>query len=504
MKGIVAAGDRLSARAGAEILKKGGNAFDCLAATLFAAYMAEPALTSPAGGGILLIYDRQRNIKSYDFFVNTPTNILEKRDFSPIIVDFGSAKQTFHIGHASIAVPGVLMGVLKVHNKYGVLSLKEVLQPAIKYAQEGVYISPFQSYVLEILKPIFLSNKEALKIFTNNGNLIGSNVLWGNSDYAKFLKKIIKEGHNLLYKGEIAEKFVDICIKNNGLIRMDDLSNYKVIIKSPLKIKFLDYEILTPPPSSIGGILISVALKMMENINIDKWGSMTHVESLIKVMEISRHFRENILKENKDNCSHFLEQKFINNLKTDYNKLFKSTGNTTHISVLDDDGNALSCTTSIGEGSGIIIPETGIMTNNMLGEEDLNPDGFFNWNPGERLYTMMSPTIIVKNDNIYAALGSSGSNRIRSAIIQTVVNLLYYKQDIYSAINNPRIHYESGILYIEPGFPLETISGLRNKYKVVEFKEKNLFFGGVQAVCQKFTGAGDIRRGGAVEYVNSI
>jgi gamma-glutamyltranspeptidase/glutathione hydrolase len=500
MKGIIAAGDRLTAKAGIEILQKGGNAFDCLTATLFAAYMAEPALTSPAGGGILLIYDKQRNATSYDFFVNTPQNIANNKDFYPIEVDFGSAKQTFHIGHASIAVPGVLMGALKIHNENGKLPLGDVLKPAIKYAENGVYLSPFQSYVLEILKPIFLSNENTSKIFTNNNKIIGSNVLWGNFDYSKFLKKVIKEGHNLLYKGEIAEKLVDICIKNNGLIRMNDLKNYNVTIKNPLKVKFLDYEILTPPTSSIGGILILVALKMMENNNIGKWGSIEHFETLINAMEISKHFRENVLKENKDNCSLLLEQKFLNHFKSNYNKLHKLPGNTTHISILDEDGNTLSCTTSLGEGSGVIIPETGIMTNNMLGEEDLNPNGFFNWSPGERLYTMMSPTIITKNDNIYAALGSSGSNRIRSAIVQTIVNLLYFKQDIYNAINNPRMHYESGILYLEPEFPLTTINAIKNKYRVVEFKEKNLFFGGVQAVCYDFSGAGDVRRGGIVEY----
>jgi gamma-glutamyltranspeptidase/glutathione hydrolase len=501
MKGIVAAGDSLSAKAGAEILQKGGNAFDSLTATLFAAYMAEPALTSPAGGGVLLVYDKHGNIFSYDFFVNTPRTLSEKKDFFPIVVDFGSAKQVFHIGHASIAVPGVLMGVLNIHNEYGRLPLKEVLQPAIKYSEDGVYLSPFQNYILEILKPIFFSNEEAIRIFTKNGKIIGSNVLWRNPDYTRFLKKIIKEGANSLYKGEIAEEFVELCIKNNGLIRMEDLTNYKVTIKSPLKVKFLDYEILTPPASSIGGILISVALKILENDNIGTWGSIEHAESLIRSMEISKDIRENIIKENIKNYHQLLEEELLNKKRTNYNDFFKSTGNTTHISVLDNEGNALSCTTSIGEGSGIIIPKTGIMTNNMLGEEDLNPKGFFNWTPGERLQTMMSPTVITKNGNIYAALGSSGSNRIRSAIVQTIVNLLYFNQDIYSAINNPRIHYESKTLYIEPGFPLSTVNKLKNKYKVVEFKEKNLFFGGVQAVCQDFTGAGDIRRGGAIECI---
>jgi gamma-glutamyltranspeptidase/glutathione hydrolase len=503
MKGLIAAGDKRTAFAGGEMLKNGGNAYDALTASVFAAHVSEPALTSPAGGGFLLS-NHQGELSFYDFFVNVPKkNKADNIDFYPIEVDFGSTIQIFHIGCASIAVPGLMKGILKIHEKYGNLSLEEVLQPAIKLAKEGLYLTDFQVYVLEILAPIFMKYEETNKIFTRNGEIINSSHLFKNEVYSEFLKVLSKKGYKIFYEGEVADKIDLLSNKNKGLISKEDLKNYKVNKLKPITFDFGGYKIVTSPPPSLGGLLINFTMNLIKENNF-KWGSFEYLDALIKAMEITQQFRNKDFKKfiSPDNIGY---KEFSDVLLKDYLKSYQSKinpfGNTTHISIIDSYGNMVSCTSSNGEGSGILAPDTGIMLNNMLGEEDLNPNGFFKWPSNVRLPSMMCPTMIFKNDAPVLILGSSGSNRIRSALIQTILNYLIYDFDIKNSVENSRIHFENNVVYIEPGFDKSVINLIENHYSVVEFDKKNLFFGGVQAVSGKMEGAADSRRQGFVKVV---
>jgi gamma-glutamyltranspeptidase/glutathione hydrolase len=506
MKGVVAAGDRLTAKAGGEALRKGGNAYDAVTASIFAGYMAEPCLTSPAGGGLLLSYNRQEGSSFYDFFVDTPPiKGTTDKDFYPIEVDFGSAKQMFHIGHASIAIPGVVKGLLSIHEERGLLPLSEVLRPAITYAKKGVYLSESQSYVLKILEPIYKSTEESRKIFTKDGNILGVNDRLVNKDYANFLEMIVEEGESIFYTGKVANNLCQVCAGKNGLITEESLRKYKVNKTVPIKFRVKNYEIITSPVPSLGGFLIKFTMLLVSSmLNKFKWGSKEHIVGLIKALKLTQEFRENELLEFISPDNKLIKPLNISTM-IKYQKLYKKylskVGNTTHISIIDEIGNAVSCTTSNGEGSGVIIPETGIMTNNMLGEADLNPNGFFKWPAYTRLPSMMSPTIVLKNKEPYMVLGSSGSNRIRSAIVQTLMNVLFYEQNVDLAVNNPRIHFEDNCLYIEPGFSDDLLAYLESQYNIVKFRDKNLYFGGVHAVTGTMEGAADVRRQGSVEVV---
>ncbi len=503
MKGIISAGDKKTAQAGIEILKNGGNAFDALTSCIFAAHISEPALTSPAGGGFILT--NRNNYEFIDFFVNVPLkNQTDNMDFYPIPVDFGSTTQTFHIGCASVAVPGVIKGVLNIHEKYGKLPLADVLQPAVKMAKEGVHLTEFQIYVLRILEPIFLRYDDSKQIYSKGNKIIGTSDLLRNEPYAEFLNTLAKTGENIFYKGEIADKINELSLKNNGLLSKTDLENYQINILKPIKFSFKEYEVITSPPPSLGGILINFTLNLLTTIEKFKWGSYEHLSSLINAMKITQDFRKNefanfIENNNKDfkDISPEIMKRYINSYSA-----MNPFGNTTHISIMDEDNNILSCTSSNGEGSGFIIPNTGIMLNNMLGEEDLNPNGFFKWDSGIRLPSMMTPTVVLKNNEPVLVLGSSGSNRIRSALIQTIINHLIYKQNISDAITNPRIHFEGNTVYIEPGYSDNVINVIENELNVINFQEKNLFFGGVQAVTANMQGASDIRRGSYTLCVN--
>ena len=179
-------------------------------------------------------------------------------------------------------------------------------------------------------------------------------------------------------------------------------------------------------------------------------------------------------------------------------------GSTTHVSVIDSEGNAASVTTSNGEGSSYVIPGTGIMMNNMLGEEDLNPHGFHQWRPDQRISSMMAPTIVLKDNRPEIVLGSGGSNRIRTAILQVISSILDFQMPVAAAVNAPRVHWERGVFHLEPGFSRIEIDGMESVPgdQQVWWQTHNMFFGGVHTVVAQpngeITGEGDPRRGGAV------
>ncbi len=499
MKGVISAGDKLTVEAGAIIFREGGNAFDAVIASAFAAPLTEPALTSLGGGGFLLAIQKGRLPTIYDFFVDVPPKRVENPDFYPVYVDFGATVQEFHIGCGSVAVPGMVAGLLRVHKELGKLPLKEVVKPAVEYAKKGIYLSKTQVSFIKLLYPIFTATEESKKIYAPEGNLIDENILFKNEDYGNFLEYLAEEGEWIFYEGEIAERIERLSSERNGLIRKEDLRRYKVEEKDPISFPFRNFQILTNSPPSPGGLLIAFTLKLLEKEDLGEFGSIGHVSALIEAMHTTQIFRrERVDKHIYDrDIELILEDE--NTLKM-YERFFKGRlnlwGNTTHISALDKDGNAVSLTTTNGEGSGCIVPGTGIMLNNMLGEEDLNPEGFFKYKPYVRLPSMMSPTIVMDKEKPVLILGSAGSNRIRSAIVQSILNYIVFGMDVKKTVNAPRLHYENHTVFLEPGFNKSVIKQIEQFYETVLFEEKNLFFGGVQAVDFRFEGAGDPRRGG--------
>ena len=504
MKGVVAAGDRLTAEAGAEVLRAGGNAFDAAVAACFAAPMAEPALTSAGGGGFLLSVSPGEEPLLYDFFVDVPPKRVENPDFYPVEVDFGDTKQVFHIGAGSVAVPGFVAGLLRVHTERGRLPLREVLSPAIRYAKEGVRLSKLQASFVKLLSPIFTATEESKKVYAPGGKLIDENTLFKNPDYANFLELLIDEGQWVFYEGEIADRIERVSAERGGLLRKEDLARYKVYERKPLRVPFKEFTIFTNPPPSSGGILIGFTAKLLSEADLGSWGCVNHVGALIEAMRTTEKFRKDFVNQNlhSEEVEKLLrDEEILNSYKALFKNKLNLWGNTTHISVFDSEGNGVSVTTTNGEGSGVVIPGTGVMLNNMLGEEDLNPLGFFKWPPYVRLPSMMSPTAVFEGEKPLLLLGSAGSNRIRSAILQTILNSLIFKMEPEESVGAPRLHYEAGEVFMEPGFPEETVNEVKRHYRTTVFKEKSLFFGGVQLVTSNFTGAGDPRRGGAVVVV---
>jgi gamma-glutamyltranspeptidase/glutathione hydrolase len=511
-RGVIAAGHQKTAEAGIEMLRNGGNAFDAAVAAILASFVAEPGLTSAAGGGFLLAHTQRNQNILFDFFAQTPRQkrTRDEINFYPVEVDFGGAVQEFHIGLGSMAVPGNIAGVLHVHQRLGRLPFKVVAEPAIHYANKGIQLSAFQYYCLtKVLEPIITTYKEGQQIYIPTGEIIAPGGVLIMKDFGDTLAYLAENGSREFYEGEIARQLVKDCQELGGYLTLEDLRNYRVIEREPLIIDYRGNTLLTNPPPSSGGTLIAFALKLLSKIDLGNigFGTSSHLEILAKVMQLTNEARKDGYDANLYQ-SNIAEKFLADDHLADYeNKLVETNnkwGSTTHLSVVDSEGNAASVTTSNGEGSGYVIPGTGIMVNNMLGEEDINPQGFHFWQEDVRISSMMAPTIVLKDAQPEIVLGSGGSKRIRTAILQVISNILDFQMSVNEAVESPRVHWENEAFHVEPGWPEEEVNKMTipADNQLVQWQEKNLFFGGVHTVRETsqglIEGAGDRRRDGGV------
>ena len=512
MKGAVAAGHPATAEAAEAILRDGGNAFDAVLAAMLAACVAEPVLCSLGGGGFLLAHPARGETHLCDFFAQTPRRQPpeDSRDFIPVLCDFGTVQQEFHIGLASMATPGLVKGMFEISERLGRMPLARIIEPAVQLAREGVALNRLQAYIFQVVGPIYMSTKGSRRIFESKsrpGELIGEGELVTNPDFADLLEILAIEGEDLFYRGEIAARIDADCQAGGGALTRADLEAFSMERRVPLELEYGGARVFTNPPPSTGGILIAFALEMMKEIRsgLDAFGSAGHLAPLINIMGLTNEARiESRLHETAPEKA--AERLFNPDLLAAYRDRVadhpRAHRGTTRISVVDAGGNAASLTLSNGEGAGYIIPGTGVMLNNMLGEEDINPHGFHAWPTDSRLSSMMAPSLIIEPGGRLTAMGSGGSNRIRTAILQVMIDLLDFQMPIADAVESPRVHFERGLLNIEPGFGEAAEAVMREDYPEHElWTDRNLFFGGVHAVRveprgRNLEGAGDPRRGG--------
>jgi len=500
-KGAVAAGHPKTAEAAKLILEAGGNAFDAALAALCAACVVEPVLTSLGGGGFLLARHDSGETRLFDFFVQTPKRKrpIEQISFHPIIADFGTAQQEFHIGMGSVATPGTVHGLFDVHRQLGTLPMRRLMEPAIGYARDGVMTNALQAYIFSIVAPIYVATAESRKIYgrgERRDRLCEEGELLCQPELADTLEILAIEGDRLFYEGEIAQRLVECNRLDGGHLTREDMHLFRTEIRQPLQHTYRGTRIYSNPPPSSGGMLIRFAQQLLTTLGTADadFGSSDHLLALALVMEQTNLARSRHRVHERD-WDEALLQEYRNVIR---NHPVTARG-TTHISVIDGSGNAASLTLSNGEGCGHLLPGTGIMLNNMLGEEDLNPGGFHRWQENVRVSSMMAPSLAVDNNRLIA-IGSGGSNRLRTAILQTLCNMIDYGMSVEEAVAAPRIHYERNRISIEPGFSRESVDNLVAAFPDYHLWEaKNLFFGGAHTVLfdgTGFDGAGDPRRGG--------
>ena len=492
--GVVAAGHPVSARAGADVLLDGGNAVDAALGAMLASFACEPLLTGLGAGGYMLVVAPGRAPALLDFFVEAPgrEGSAPARPGSPLIpvsISFGDALQEFNIGAASVGTFGMPAGVCEAARRYGRVPLKQLAAPAAALARDGVALNPMQAYIIKFLAPIVTSTPEAAALFAPGGRLLGTGDPLRQPELADGLERLAAEGARPFYEGDIADAILRWLSDRGGMLTREDLAAYEVRDREPLRVAYRGAEVLTNPPPSAGGILIARALAVLD--------ALPSPPSVVDVADVMKRTQ-------RERTPEFLagldDPAFVDTFLSDGGLL----GSTTHIAALDQDGWACSVTCSAGSSSGVIVPGTGVHLNNMLGEHDLNPLGFHRHRPGRRMPSMMSPTVALRGGRPVLAVGSAGSNRIRSAILQTIIRSIDDGMDAQAAIDAPRVHYEDGVVYTEPGVDAEA---LRNAgYTLTPFRDRNLFFGGAQAVAREadgsFEGGGDPRRGGAATVVD--
>ena len=513
-RGVVAAGHPATVQAAEAVLREGGNAFDAVVAAHFAACVAEPVLCSLAGGGFLLAHANGARPLVYDFFVQTPQQrrATTDIDFYPILADFGTAQQEFHIGLGAAATPGNVRGLFEIHRDLCSMPMARLVEPAIQLAREGIRLNDFQAYIFSIIEPIYLATLESRCIFADADNpakIIDANKLLQQHDQADFLDTLAREGEDLFYRGEIAAAVSHLSEKGGGHLRRRDFEAYRVKKREPLSLPYRDTQVFINPPPSSGGLLIAFALDLLAQVNMADYpfGSSAYLQLLCSTMALTNAAR---LATHLDETLHpdaaqLLNPEFLQQYREQISGRARSLRGTTHISVIDAEGNIASMTVSNGEGCGHIIPHTGVMLNNMLGEEDINPCGFHRWPLDQRMTSMMAPAIVLFKDGRQVAIGSGGSNRIRSAILQVLLNLIDYRMPVEVAVNAPRVHLEGELLSIENGFKPDDLTDIMLEYsKHTVWPTQNLFFGGAHTVMNTagtFSATGDPRRGGAAAIV---
>jgi gamma-glutamyltranspeptidase/glutathione hydrolase len=514
--GVAASGHKETSRAARIILEEGGNAFDAALAAMCAACVCEPMLASLGGGGFLLSQTAAGDSQLFDFFTQTPSATKGELDFYPIQADFGITTQEFHIGMGSIAVPGVVAGLFAIHKSHCRLPLAKIVEPAVYLAREGVRINKLQHYVNQILQPIIDASPAATAFATPMfapGRLAEIGEYIYNPDLADTFEALTRHGPEWFYTGEPAQKLVRDCAEKGGLISAADMQSYEVMMRKPVTVESHGTRISVNSPPSPGGCLTVFALSLLSKMQPAEhgWGSPRHAMALTEVMQTASLVRkQHCLASGLDDQSAaaILSSENLSEWHKTMQTGALATRGTTHISVVDADGNLASLTLSNGEGSSYVLPGSGIMLNNMMGEEDLSPEGFHRIPAGMRLASMMTPTIASFPDGGQLALGSGGSNRIRSAILQVLTNILDFGMGLEQAVKAPRLHLERDHLNIETGFSEQALQVLGSRWPAMEtWSDTNLFFGGVHAVGRlangDFRAAGDHRRGGAVAIAGS-
>ena len=481
--GMVVSQNDLSSQLGTEILNKGGNAVDAAVAVGFSLAITLPRAGNLGGGGFMLVYIKEKQEIYYiDYRSSSPLNANIKDLFNTNLpedykkTDFDKSR----FGHKASAIPGTVAGLLEAHRNFGKLSLKEILEPVIKQASEGIKVSYDLNKAIESTPQLF-NDPESRKIYFDNGKPLVKNTLMKRPDLAETLSHISANGHKGFYEGPTAKKIVEAMNANNGFMTLEDFKNYKVNSGSPISILYRGNVIFTAGPPSGGGVVLLTALKVLESYKFKKADSNS---------ARTYHLIAEALRRGHNNRSHeigdpnfynvpidsLLSKERIKTLQSSINfkkatpsskvKPFSVTSesrDTTHYSIIDSEGNAVSNTYTLGYsfGSGVTIPGTGILLNNQMnnfayryGDDSVQGRAASKGNrfiPGKRPMSTMAPSMVFNSEGSLTLItGSPGGSFIPAAILRVISGVIDFDLNIGEATMLSRIHKDwpySGLDY---------------------------------------------------------
>ncbi len=442
MQSAVAAGSRGTVDVALQILTQGGNAVDAAVAAGLAMPVTEPGLGSLGGGGFMMVRQPDGETRLLDFFAAVPSRRGEQ--MTVVTVEFPGARQDFEVGAGSVAVPGVLAGLVHAHTTFGRLPWSRIVDAALAGIRDGCVLTAKQEELLGLVDAVLRLTPESAAVFAPGGRQLREGDLLVNEDYVAFLEGMRDAPGQLPAIGPLVG---------------EDLAAYRVFEREPLRVALPGATVVTNPPPSLGGSIIAYALAELAHVD-----HPTAADLLAALRDATEH-----------------------------NKATPpvSVRGTTHISVTDG-RQVVAMTVSNGSNSGVMLPGTGVQLNNMMGESDLHPDGH-TVVPGERIRSMMAPSL-VECRGVVTALGSGGSERIRSALVRVISGLIR-DSGVQRAIDAPRVHLDNeGVVQVEPGFPREQVEQL--PLPLSQWHARDFYFGGVHAVTTAGEAAADARRGG--------
>ncbi|WP_080950690.1 gamma-glutamyltransferase [Francisella tularensis] len=529
--GMVSSQEALASKVGLDILKQGGNAVDAAVAVGFALAVTLPRAGNLAGGGFMIIHlqDGNKNIAinyrekapakaSRDMFLN------DKGD-----IDYAKVSGSY----SASGVPGTVAGLIDAQQKYGKLKLSQVIEPAIKLAEEGIPVSYDLHQSLVTAKPWLQKSPDAMKIFyKKDGSAYEVGEILKQPELANSLKLIAKQGKKAFYEGEIAHKIADSMAKNGGLITLQDLKNYNIEEMKPVKGTYRGYTIYSMLPPSSGGVILIELLNILENFPLSDYGnnSAKTINLMSNAMSYAYNDRNSDLGDPdfvKMDLAKFLSKKYAKQIAqkitTDKHIPSKDISTidpddheklqTTHFSIIDKDGNMVSNTYTLNYsyGSGIVVPGTGIFLNNEMDDfaakvGEANVFGLVQGEantvaPNKRPLSSMTPTIVLDKDGKpFLATGSPGGSRIITTTLQVILNIIDFNMNLQAAVNNPRIHSQlwPEEIGVEQGISVDTINLLKKMGNTVTPYAAMGAAESVMSDGQYVYGAADPRRASAL------
>ena len=485
--GMVVSQNNLSSDIGVEILNKGGNAIDAAVAVGFSLAITLPRAGNLGGGGFMLVYLKEKNEIFYiDYRSKSPLNSsidkifdLDGKTIKPENFTNDMFNKTRY-GYKASAIPGTVAGLLEAHENFGKLPLEEVLAPAIRQARNGIKVSYDLEKAIEDTHQL-KKDPESLKIYFKDGAAIKEGSIFKRPDLDKTFQLIATEGKKGFYEGDIAKKMVEAMNANGGLFTIEDFKNYEVEISEPIVASYRGNLVFTAGPPSGGGITLLTALNVLSFYDLNKYNSDS---------AITYHLTSEALRRGHNNRSHFVgdpdyfdvpvtqllsKERTMELAKSiDIKKASKSTvvkplelikesRDTTHFSIIDKDGNAVSNTYTLGYsfGSGVTIPSTGILMNNQMnnfayryGDKNIRGRSASTGNrfePGKSPMSTMAPTMVFNEEgDLMLVTGSPGGSLIPAAILRVITGVVDFNLDIGQATMLPRVHKDwptTGILY---------------------------------------------------------
>lgn len=519
-QGMVVSEHRLASLVGIDILRAGGNAIDAAIAVGYALAVVNPCCGNIGGGGFMTLHLADGKEVFINFREKAPLRATKTMFLKNKVANESTQ------GYLAVATPGTVLGLDAVLQKYGTMTRKQVMAPAIRLATEGFLVTPYLENQLQPFTDRFRKQPNVAAIFLKNNNPLKTGDRLIQKDLARTLTLISESGPTIFYRGAIAITLVNASNAHNGLLSLKDFSNYNISTSAPLHCEYHGYTIISATPPSSGGITLCEMLMILENLPLAKMGyhSFISTRSIVEALRYSYADRNSKLGD-----PDFVHNPIEQLLSPDYTKNMSDTiihsnsvpkvipnstthelTDTTHYSVIDNKGNAVAVTYTINGlfGAGVIAGDTGFFLNNEMDDFTTQPGVANKFNliqhdanaiqPGKRPLSSMSPTIVMKDGRVFMVLGSPGGPRIITAVLLTILNVLDYGMNIQQAVDAPRFHFQGSPneIDIEPyALPFTTIKQLEFAgYPVVTQHTWSAVEAIVVGSDGTFYGANDVRR----------